>query len=797
MSDQLTTYLQEHRDAAKRLLRALINRGKPFLLRSDLQDELQVLADELRDRENFDATPLGQLVGAAQEAAIEAPWIHLAARFRIGRWNYYRLHAETLDAEETTVSDFLAFKEDVVNGRTRPDRWPLEVDLGPFNREFPRLKESRSIGDGVSFLNRRLSSEIFRDLDKGDRRLLEFLRVHSVKGRQLMLNGRIADVPELRGAIRRADELLCEQPKGAQWDDVAPQMRKLGFEPGWGKTVERMRDTLNLLSEILEAPDPSVLEKFLARIPMIFSVVILSPHGYFGQSNVLGLPDTGGQVVYILDQTRALEQELYKRLDEQGIDIEPQILIVTRLIPDASGTTCNQRIERVAGTSRARILRVPFRDRSGAVVPHWISRFEIWPYLERYAIDAEQEILKELGGRPALIIGNYSDGNLVASIISGRLQVTQCNVAHALEKSKYTNSDLYWRESEATYHFACQFTADLISMNTADFIITSTYQEIRGTEGTVGQYENYAAFTMPDLYRVVNGIDIFDPKFNVVSPGADPEICFPYMEESRRLTNLQERLDALILGDGGGTPCRGGFADASKPIIFTMARLDRVKNVAGLVKWYGRCARLRERANLLVVGGHLDVERSTDHEEREQIDALHELFEAYDLEGQVRWVEFQADRKLVGELYRRVADARGVFVQPAHFEAYGLTVVEAMSSGLPVFATCHGGPSEVIEHGVSGFHIDPEHGDAAAGEIADFFERCSARPEHWLEISQGALQRVKLGYTWELYAQRMMTLARVYGFWKYVTDLEREETRCYLEMLYALQYRRLAESLPN
>lgn len=30
-------------------------------------------------------------------------------------------------------------------------------------------------------------------------------------------------------------------------------------------------------------------------------MVILSPHGFFGQSNVLGLPDTGGQVVYILD----------------------------------------------------------------------------------------------------------------------------------------------------------------------------------------------------------------------------------------------------------------------------------------------------------------------------------------------------------------------------------------------------------------------------------------------------------------------------------------------------------------
>ena len=56
--------------------------------------------------------------------------------------------------------------------------------------------------------------------------------------------------------------------------------------------------------------DVDRLERFLARIPMLFSMCILSPHGWFGQDGVLGRPDTGGQVVYILDQVRALEQEM-------------------------------------------------------------------------------------------------------------------------------------------------------------------------------------------------------------------------------------------------------------------------------------------------------------------------------------------------------------------------------------------------------------------------------------------------------------------------------------------------------
>ena len=93
--------------------------------------------------------------------------------------------------------------------------------------------------------------------------------------------------------------------------------------------------------------------------------------------------------------------------------------------------------EKITGTRNAQIVRVPFRDPSGEVVPHWISRFDLWPYLERFTCEVQREILSELGERPGIIIGNYSDGNLVASLLSRRLGVTQCTIAHALEKAKW------------------------------------------------------------------------------------------------------------------------------------------------------------------------------------------------------------------------------------------------------------------------------------------------------------------------------------------------------------------------
>ncbi len=81
--------------------------------------------------------------------------------------------------------------------------------------------------------------------------------------------------------------------------------------------------------------------------------------------------------------------------------------------------------------------------------------------------------------------------------------------------------------------------------------------------------------------------------------------------------------------------------------------------------------------------------------------------------------------------------------------------------------------------------------------IADFFERCASESGYWEQVSDGGLHRVEQHYTWKLYAERMMTLSRIYGFWKYVTNLERDETRRYLEMFYALQFRPLARNIEN
>src|SRR5690606_4762352 len=284
----------------------------------------------------LDDPELEAFIRSVHEVVARDPVVlYLRVREGVARWRYIQLHAEEMRCVDVTVSEFLAVKERLVAGLPGDGAFTVEVDLEPFERTFPRLTQARSIGRGVEHLNRYLSGRLFQERrhpigtaarggppwgtgGEGDRggvaRLLEFLRLHHLDGQPLMLTGTIESPEQLRAALRRAvDRLAAVEANGRAGGEAGAddpwlaELRNLGFEPVRGATPARARDTMELLLDILEALDPRHLADFLARVPMITRIAVLSPHGYFGQANVLGKPDTGGQVVYILDQVRALE----------------------------------------------------------------------------------------------------------------------------------------------------------------------------------------------------------------------------------------------------------------------------------------------------------------------------------------------------------------------------------------------------------------------------------------------------------------------------------------------------------
>ncbi|XP_071705255.1 sucrose synthase 7-like [Rutidosis leptorrhynchoides] len=784
--------LKQSRYHAKICFERFTSRGKRLVKPQELINIIENTIEDKLERTKILEGSLGQILSSTQEAVVIPPYVILGVRWSPGRWEYLKINADDVTVQSITPSHYLKFKDSIYDNNWAKDENALELDFGAFDISTPQLTLPSSIGNGFGYISKFTTSRLSGDIEDA-KPLLDHLLALNHHGEKLMVNQTLDTVTKLQKALIVADVYLSAHPKDEKYCTFEPKLKEWGFEKGWGDTAARVMETMKMLSEILQAPDPINMELFFSRLPVIFNIVIFSIHGYFGQSDVLGLPDTGGQVVYILDQVRAIEEEILLRIKQQGLNAKPRILVVSRLIPDAQGTKCNEEMEPILNTMHSHILRVPFRTSKG-IVRQWVSRFDIYPYLERFAQDAASKVLEVMECKPDLILGNYTDGNIVASLMAKKFGVTQGTIAHALEKTKYENSDVNWKTFEKKYHFSCQFTADLISMNATDFIITSTYQEIAGSKRRPGQYETHAAFTMPGLCRVVSGINVFDPKFNIASPGADQSVYLPYTEKDKRLTSFHPEINELLFSEQENNEHMGYLTDKTKPIIFSMARLDTVKNITGLTEWFGKNKRLRSLVNLVVVAGFFDPSKSKDREEMAEIKKMHELIAKYKLKGQMRWIVAQNDRVRNGELYRCIADTRGAFVQPALYEAFGLTVIEAMNCGLPTFVTNQGGPAEIVVDGVSGFQIDPNNGDESSDKIADFFTKCKVDVEYWDKVSRAGLERIYECYTWKIYANKVLNMGLMYGFWTKLNKTNKQAKQRYIDMLYNLQFKNLAKT---
>ncbi|WP_414578010.1 sucrose synthase [Anabaena sp. CCY 9402-a] len=799
MSELIQTILDsEEKSDLRGFVSQLRQKEQNYLLRNDILNEYSEYCTKFEKPETFyTSSHLGKLIYYTQEIIQEDSNLCFIIRSKIASQEVYRLTAD-LDVESMTVQELLDLRDRFVNKFHPQDGDLLELDFGPFYDYTPVIRDPKNIGKGVEFLNRYLSSQLFQDPKQWLESLFNFLRLHHYNGVQLLINDRIQSQQQLSQQVKKAINFVSDRPNDEPYEQLRLQLQTMGFEPGWGNTASRVRDTLDILDELIDSPNPQTLEAFISRVPMIFRIVLVSAHGWFGQEGVLGRPDTGGQVVYVLDQAKNLEKQLQEDAVLAGLDglnVQPKVIILSRLIPNSDGTLCNQRLEKVHGTENAWILRVPLREFNPNMTQNWISRFEFWPYLETFAIDAERELLAEFQGRPDLIVGNYTDGNLVAFLLARRMNVTQCNIAHALEKSKYLFSNLYWQDLEDKYHFSLQFTADLIAMNAANFVISSTYQEIIGKADSVGQYESYKCFTMPELYHVVNGIELFSPKFNVVPPGVNENAYFPYTRFEDRVESDRSRIDEMLFTLEDPSQIFGNLDDPHKRPIFSMARLDRIKNMTGLAECFGKSKELQEHCNLILIAGKLRVEESDDNEERDEIVKLYHTIDEYNLHGKIRWLGVRLSKTDSGEVYRVIADHEGIFVQPALFEAFGLTILEAMISGLPTFATQFGGPLEIIQNKVNGFYINPTNLEETAQKILEFVTKCEENPQYWGTVSQQAIDRVYSTYTWKIHTNKLLSLARIYGFWNFTSKEKREDLLRYLESLFYLIYKPRAQAL--
>lgn len=192
----------------------------------------------------------------------------------------------------------------------------------------------------------------------------------------------------------------------------------------------------------------------------------------------------------------------------------------------------------------------------------------------------------------------------------------------------------------------------------------------------------------------------------------------------------------------------------SKPIILAIARPVRKKNLAALVEAYASHERLIAEANLVILPG---LRQSIGTGEAEQVEVMRELAELidqHDLYGSVAYPRRHTQGQVRG-LYMMTRRAHGVFVNPALVEPFGLTILEAAAYGLPVVATCHGGPVDIIGELEHGILVDPRNHGAIANAIAQIMHD----PMRWQAFSNNASARVR-AMNWNTYATNFRAIAQ-------------------------------------
>ncbi|RVW54578.1 Sucrose synthase 2 [Vitis vinifera] len=251
--DRVEDTLSAHRNELVALLSRYVAQGNGILQPHHLIDELDNIVGDDVGRQKLSDGPFGQILKSTQEAIILPPFVAIAVRPRPGVWEYVRVNVHELSVDQLSVSEYLRFKEELVDGMFN-DYYVLELDFEPFNASFPRPNRSSSIGNGVQFLNRHLSSIMFRNKESLEP-LLDFLRVHKYKGQVIMLNDRIQSISRLQSALVKADDHLTKLPPETPFGEFEYEFQGMGFERGWGDTAQRVLEMIHLLLDILQAPD--------------------------------------------------------------------------------------------------------------------------------------------------------------------------------------------------------------------------------------------------------------------------------------------------------------------------------------------------------------------------------------------------------------------------------------------------------------------------------------------------------------------------------------------------------------
>ncbi|XP_023530213.1 probable sucrose-phosphate synthase 1 [Cucurbita pepo subsp. pepo] len=508
-------------------------------------------------------------------------------------------------------------------------------------------------------------------------------------------------------------------------------------------------------------------------------IVLVSLHGLIRGDNMeLGRDsDTGGQVKYVVELARALGSMpgvyrvdlLTRQVSSPDVDwsyAEPTEMLAP--------TSSEGLVGEMGESSGAYIIRIPFGPRD-----KYIPKELLWPHIPEFVDGALSHVIQmskvlgeQIGGGnpvwPVAIHGHYADAGDSAALLSGALNVPMLFTGHSLGRDKLEQllkqGRLSRDEINSTYKIMRRIEAEELALDASEIIITSTRQEIEE------QWRLYDGFDpilerklRARIKRNVSCYGRFMPRMAVIPPGMEFHHIVPLEGDMDVETEGSEEHPALSDPPIWFEIMRF-FTNPRKPMILALARPDPKKNITTLVKAFGECRPLRELANLtLIMGNREGIDEMSSTNASVLLSVL-KLIDKYDLYGQVAYPKHhkQAD---VPDIYRLAAKTKGVFINPAFIEPFGLTLIEAAAHGLPIVATKNGGPVDIHRVLDNGLLIDPHDQQS----IADALLKLVADKHLWARCRQNGLKNIHL-FSWpehcKTYLSRIASCKPRYPHWQ-------------------------------
>ncbi|KZV16331.1 putative sucrose-phosphate synthase 2-like [Dorcoceras hygrometricum] len=500
-------------------------------------------------------------------------------------------------------------------------------------------------------------------------------------------------------------------------------------------------------------------------------IVLISLHGLVrGENMELGRDsDTGGQIKYVVELARALAKmpgvyrvDLFTRqICSSEVDWsygEPTEMLTTGA-EDADSTDLGE-------SSGAYIVRIPFGPRD-----KYLRKELLWPHIQEFVDGALAHIVnmsKALGEQigagqpvwPYVIHGHYADAGDTAALLSGALNVPMVLTGHSLGRNKLEQLLKQGRQSKedinSTYRIMRRIEAEELSLDAAELVITSTKQEI---EEQWGLYDGFDVKLEKVLRararRGVNCHGRFMPRMAVIPPGMD----FSSVVVQEDAAEADGDLASLTNTEGSSPKAIPSIwaevmrflTNPHKPMILALSRPDPKKNITTLLKAFGECRPLRELANLTLIMGNRDDIDEMSGGNASVLTTVLKLIDKYDLYGQVAFPKHHKQSD-VPEIYRLAAKTKGVFINPAFIEPFGLTLIEAAAHGLPMVATKNGGPVDIHRALNNGLLVDPHDQQS----IADALLKLVSEKNLWHECRKNGWRNIHL-FSWPEHCRTYLT----------------------------------------